>query len=370
MESQGDNVTLDERKLANEFELKMRELAIAEKRLDYEKREERGKQWSDLKVTLVSVISAIVAALGTLATAYFGGFFDLEKTYATGNATISLTRLQFSNELIKSALSSTNPANSLMFYANIGLLDGLKSDTVKSYAEKENARVANKNSGPSLLPRFADTYTSNASLWITEENVRAIAPTAKNEIVTQFTTIGNYIISGFEINKNAQRLSMFVSQLAYESDGFTKIDEETANYSADSLMRLWPSRFDSKSAATYANKPEQTLNMVYANRIGNGDEQSGDGWRYRGRGLIWITGKANYEDMSRKIGIDLVKNPDLASDPSSALLIAAAYWYSRGLNDISDSGDIAAVTKRMVGGFSGMERRKKYFEAALAQFGR
>ncbi|MEY8690224.1 MAG: hypothetical protein AB9M53_10170 [Leptothrix sp. (in: b-proteobacteria)] len=97
MDNQGNSTSLEERKLANEFEVKMRELSIAEKRLEYEGYEEKGKQWSALKVALVSVLSAVVAAVGTLATAYFGGFFDLKKTYATSNATINLTRLQFSN---------------------------------------------------------------------------------------------------------------------------------------------------------------------------------------------------------------------------------------------------------------------------------
>ncbi|MEY8690223.1 MAG: glycoside hydrolase family 19 protein [Leptothrix sp. (in: b-proteobacteria)] len=257
-----------------------------------------------------------------------------------------------------------------MFYADIGLLEGLKSETVKSYAAKESTRVANKDAGPSLLPRFADTYKSNARLWITEENIRAIAPTANNAIVTQLATIGNYIASGFEINKNAPRLAMFISQLAYESDGFTKIHEENGSYSAERLVRVWPSRFDLKAAASYANKPEKILNKAYANRIGNGDEQSGDGWRYRGRGLISIVEKANYEDLSKKIGIDLVKNPDLANDQSSALLIAAAYWYSQGLNDISDGGDIAAVTRKLFHDTIDIERRTKYFEVALAQFRR
>lgn len=367
MPHQDADLNIESIRLANDHEIKKRELAIAEKRLELEFRGEHGKKWSELKIAIVSILSAMAAALGTLAAAYYGGFFDLQKTYATGNATLSLTKLQFSNELIKTALSSNNPANSLLFYADVGLLDGLKAETVKSYAEKENSRIANNDQGPSLLPKFTDAFKANAALWVTEDLIRAVAPRAKPEIIIPLTTLGNYIISGFEINKNPQRLAMFLAQIAHESAGFTLIDEAPLSYSAEQLVRIWPKQFDEKSAKIYANNPEKILNKVYANKIGNGDESTGDGWRFRGRGLILMTGRSNYKLLSDETGINLIDRPDLASDPNSAILIAAAYWHSRGLNELSDTGDIVNVTRRISSGTVGLNERKKYYDLAFSK---
>lgn len=351
-------------KINNELDIKQRELVLAEKRIVLDERNLKGKGVSEFKAALISVIAAIVAAFGTFIAAYYAGFFDVEKTNVTSNASLNLAKLQFSNDLIKNALSSNNPANSLLFYADVGLLEGLKSDSVKVYAEEENKRIKKGDQGPSLLPSFANASVSNASLWLDADLLRAVAPDADPRIVVALTTIGNYILTGFEINKNNKRLSMFLGQIAHETNGFRLI-VESGNASEQALTRIWPKLFDQPTAKVYAKKPDQILNRAYANRMGNGPESSGDGWRFRGRGFFLITGRLNYERMSRETGINLIESPELAEDPNVALLIAATYWYNANLNTFADEGRADQITKRINGGLNGLDSRNKYAELAL-----
>lgn len=118
------------------------------------------------------------------------------------------------------------------------------------------------------------------------------------------------------------------------------------------LLKVFQKYFDRQSAKKYQRKPESIANKVYANRYGNGDVLSGDGWRYRGRGLIQITFKDNYEECSDDMGIDFVKNPDLLLTPKYATLSAGWYWDSRGLNEYADNGDMKRITKLINGGYN------------------
>jgi putative chitinase len=253
----------------------------------------------------------------------------------------------------------------LLFYADVGLLEGLKADSVKLYAEEEKKRIKQGDQGPSLLPSFANASVSNASTWLNADILRAITPDADTQIVVALTTVGNYLLTGFEINKNNKRLSMFLGQIAHETDGF-RIIVQNANYSEQELVKNFPQEFDEQTAKTYANKPEQILNRVYAKRyLGNGPESSGDGWRFRGRGFIFITGRSNYEEMTKATGINLIQNPDLAADPNVALLIAAAFWSKKNLNTLADEGRSDQITRRINGGLNGLESGNKYAELAL-----
>lgn len=159
------------------------------------------------------------------------------------------------------------------------------------------------------------------------------------------------------------RLAHFLAQLAHESGGFTRL-VENLNYSADGLRRTWPSRFDLATAARFARNPEAIANRVYADRLGNGDEASGDGWRYRGRGFIQLTGKANYADYSQRLFGDdrLVRDPDLAATPEVAMRLAVAYWQAKGLNALADQDDLNGITRKINGGLIGIEGRRKWLE--------
>ena len=156
----------------------------------------------------------------------------------------------------------------------------------------------------------------------------------------------------------SQRQSSFIGQCAHESGNF-RILEENLNYSAARLMAVWPSRFPSLDVAEqYANNPEKLANYVYAGRLGNGNEESGDGWRYHGRGVIQLTGKDNYANCGSGLGVDLLSNPEWVATPEYAALSAGWFWNKKGLNDLADTMDIETMTKRINGGTLGIDDRK------------
>lgn len=346
----------------SDIDIKLRELDLAERQMAIEEKSLTRKGLSEFKAGIISILAAIVAAFGTFIAAYYSGMFDVKKTSVSSQGTIALEKLKFSNDLVKNALISNNPANSLLFYADIGLLEGLKAESVKVYAQKENERINKGDKGPSLLPSFAAAATENASTWLNADTINEIAPNADPKIVNALTTIGNYLLTGFEINKNIKRLSMFLGQIAHETNGF-KVISEKGNYPQNTLIKTFGIKEDNVSK--YINNPEKILNRIYANRLGNGDESSGDGWRYRGRGFLLVTGRGNYKRYTKQTGIDLLANPNLAEDPYIGLLVAASYWHNFDLNTFADEGSIEQITRRINGGLNGLMSRKRYTELSL-----
>ena len=150
---------------------------------------------------------------------------------------------------------------------------------------------------------------------------------------------------------NAERLSSFLAQVHHESLGLSRL-EESFNYRTASRLiavygdRVRPTEF---AASLIKYGPEAIANHVYANRLGNGDSFSGDGWRYRGRGLMMITGFINYRLRGRALGVDLVADPDEAAKPQTACRSAAEYWASNGCNELADRKDIVAI-RRVING--------------------
>jgi putative chitinase len=164
------------------------------------------------------------------------------------------------------------------------------------------------------------------------------------------------------------RIAAFLAQTAEESQGYTRV-EENLFYNAARLVLIWPNHFQSiASASTYEHNPEKLANCVYANRLGNGNEASGDGWTYRGRGLLQITGRANYRACGAGIAIALEQHPELLSTPTVAALSAAQFWASRGLNALADVNDFIGMTKVINGGTNGLLARQEYWERAKAAF--
>lgn len=162
------------------------------------------------------------------------------------------------------------------------------------------------------------------------------------------------------------RAAAFLAQLAHESVELTRL-EENLNYSAQRLVQVWPRRFTAAIAATYARQPERIANYVYGNRadLGNGDEASGDGWRFRGRGPIQLTGRANYRRAGTKLGLPLEQQPDLvAKDAAIGARVAGLFWRDKNLNVPADNGDLIKVTKIINGGTHGLQERLAYYERA------
>lgn len=162
----------------------------------------------------------------------------------------------------------------------------------------------------------------------------------------------------------ALREAHFIAQLAHESAQFTRL-EENLNYSAKRLLEVWPRRFPFASEAVpYANNPEKLANWVYAGRLGNGLEESGDGWRYRGRGPIQITGRANYKAAGDAVGIDLVATPEAVLRPVVGCDVAGWFWQSRKLNKYADLDNIRTITMLVNGGSNGLEDRRSWLATA------
>lgn len=171
------------------------------------------------------------------------------------------------------------------------------------------------------------------------------------------------VIEKFQIN-TPLRLSHFLAQCAHESANFKTV-RENLNYSVDGLLNIFPRYFKSRDeAAEYARQPERIANKVYASRIGNGPENSGDGWRFRGRGYIQLTGRANYKAFDRVVPENILTEPDLVAT-KYPLLSAAWFWNSRNLNSIADIGSsttvVTRVTQKVNGGRNGLADRINKF---------
>jgi len=167
----------------------------------------------------------------------------------------------------------------------------------------------------------------------------------------------------FQINTPV-RLAHFLAQCGHESGGF-RLVQENLNYGAKGLLGIFPKYFDAGTAAAYERKPEKIANVVYANRMGNGDKASGDGWKFHGRGFIQLTGHDNYKAFSAAINEDCVANPDLIAT-KYPLASAAWFFHKNGLHKIADEGAtdavVTKVTKRVNGGTIGLVDRIKHFK--------
>jgi putative chitinase len=153
-----------------------------------------------------------------------------------------------------------------------------------------------------------------------------------------------------------QRQACFIGQCQHESGNFKTL-QENLNYSAEGLMKTWPSRFPTKAVADqYARNPEKIAGKVYNGRLGNTSEE--EAAKYLGRGLIQLTGKENYANCGSGIGVDLLGHPDWLLDPKYAALSAGWFWNKKGLNDLADTGDYETMTKRINGGTLGLDDRK------------
>jgi len=199
----------------------------------------------------------------------------------------------------------------------------------------------------------------------TQEQLQAIIP--QNQHVEHWYEALCKILPDYEID-TPQRVAAFLAQCAHESGGFNAI-QENLNYKAESLCRVWPKYFNANNANNYAHKPEQIANRAYANRMGNGPEESGDGWRYCGRGLIQLTGKQNYSKFAESIDTPLDQITEFMQTFEGCVQSACWFWEANNLNQYADSGDILTMTKRINGGTLGLEDRTNHYHHALQVFG-
>ena len=185
----------------------------------------------------------------------------------------------------------------------------------------------------------------------------------------------NNAMSRFDITA-PDRMAVFLAQIAQESGQLTRLSENL-NYTAKRLMQVWPTRFPTlDKAQPFEKNPQKLANYVYAKRLGNGDEASGDGWNYRGRGIIQLTGRGNYRATALGVGLPLEEQPDLLVQPGPATLSAAWFWKSHGLNELADDQnddndieDFKTITKRINGGLVGLNERLAFWEKAKGVLG-
>ena len=204
---------------------------------------------------------------------------------------------------------------------------------------------------------------------LTKEQLKQILP--KNPYIDHWFDALSQLLPDYEIN-TPQRMAAFLAQCAHESGEFTAL-KENLNYKAATLRKIFPKYFPTDEIANqYAsmpNKQQAIANKVYANRMGNGDEASGDGYRYCGRGLIQLTGKDNYSWFAASLNISVEEAAQYLETFEGACQSACWFWETNNLNQWADKGDILTLTKRINGGTIGLEDRIKHYEHALHIFG-
>jgi putative chitinase len=188
---------------------------------------------------------------------------------------------------------------------------------------------------------------------------------SKLKIGPQWVDALNETFNRFGIDSVYQQAA-FIGQCGHECGNF-RILEENLNYRAATLMKLWPKRFPSLEVANqYAGNPKKIANNVYASRMGNRDEPSGDGYRFRGRGCIQLTGHANYFHAGQALGVDFVMEPDLVATPKFAALTAGWFWSTHGCNQLAQDKNWIGLTKKINGGTIGLDDRVKHTEEAIS----
>jgi putative chitinase len=197
---------------------------------------------------------------------------------------------------------------------------------------------------------------------LTIDQLRQMIP--GNQFVPQWHAALSQLLPDYEIN-TPQRIAAFVAQCAHESANF-RVLRENLNYRWESLRRTFPKYFPTDELAkAYERQPEKIANRVYANRMGNGPEESGDGWRYCGRGLIQLTGRINYQDFADSIETPLDQITEYLGTFEGASQSACWFWEKNNLNRWADAGDIRELTRRINGGFIGLDDRIKHYNHAL-----
>ena len=172
------------------------------------------------------------------------------------------------------------------------------------------------------------------------------------------------ILPDYDIS-TPERVACFLGQTMVESAGYKAL-VENLNYRPETLCKIWPSHFQNMDIANqYAHHPEQIANRAYAGRMGNGPEESGDGWKYCGRGLIQITGKDNYSRFAESIDTPVEQVPEYLGTFEGAVQSACWFWENNNLNQYADQGDVLTITKHVNGGTLGLEERQQHTHNAL-----
>ena len=187
-----------------------------------------------------------------------------------------------------------------------------------------------------------------------------------NQYVEHWCDALNKILPDYDIS-TPQRVAAFLAQTAHESGGYNAL-HENLNYTAQSLCKVWPSHFNTSIADQYAHQPEKIANRAYAGRMGNGDEASGDGWNFCGRGLLQVTGRVNYQAFADSVQMNINDVPAFLQTFEGAVQSACWFWENNNLNSYADSGDFVTMTKKINGGTLGLDDRQHRYLQAMQVF--
>ena len=196
---------------------------------------------------------------------------------------------------------------------------------------------------------------------LTLDILQKLFPSTRSLILTPYVNPLNTTFLKNQFN-TINRQAGFLAEVGFESQYFTHV-EENLNYSPEGLLKNFGKYFDAQSAANYAHKPINIANRIYANRMGNGYESSGDGWKYHGRGLIQLTGKDNYVLAAKAMGISVDILIDNLVTPEEAINTAVWYWMSNNLHYYCDHDDFTGLTKHTNSGLLGLSQRKEIYDA-------
>jgi putative chitinase len=204
---------------------------------------------------------------------------------------------------------------------------------------------------------------------ITLELLKKLCPKTKETVLKKYALSIHETAEYYDMYVNKKRAAAFVAQIAHESGQFNFV-KENLNYSAKGLMGTFKKYFPTEALAKqYERQPEKIANRVYASRMGNGDEASGDGYKFCGRGLIQLTGRNNYTNFARDLGISLDETVAYLETPEGAVSSAGWFWDQNNLNQWCDKDDFVTLTKRINGGTIGLEDRKHHYHLALELLG-
>jgi putative chitinase len=200
---------------------------------------------------------------------------------------------------------------------------------------------------------------------ITLDILQQLCPKTKKSVLELYAVPLHEVAEYYDMYVNMNRAAAFVAQTAHESGGFNFV-KENLSYGAKGLMVTFKKYFPNEELAKqYERKPEKIANKVYANRMGNGDEASGDGYRFCGRGLIQLTGRNNYTKFAADLGISVEDTVAYLETPAGAVSSAGWFWDNNNLNQYCDSNDFVTLTKRINGGTIGLEDRQHHYQLAL-----
>jgi putative chitinase len=200
---------------------------------------------------------------------------------------------------------------------------------------------------------------------LTNEQLSKIIP--GNPYLDHWYNALSQALPDYDIN-TPKRMAAFLAQCGHESGGFTAI-KENLNYKAESLVKVWPRYFNADNANDYAHNQEKIANRAYANRMGNGPEESGDGFKFCGRGLIQLTGRSNYQAFADSIQISIEDASEYLKTFEGCVQSACWFWEANNLNKWADAGDIEKMTKIINGGTLGLDDRTRRYQQALQILG-